>query len=124
MTNLGEGFNRLSDVFSQGDIHSAIKTAMASKFPPIMQIDETKPWFAQIRTKFDRLVTSEPGFLRRLIASSLFMTKVLADHLRASTGREPSQDDYIIFHGSNEDARKIVYEQVRVQRRTCDRCIC
>ena len=104
---------RLSDAFAHPDVHSCIKASLAAKFPSAEGPDGAKPWFRQIKTKFDRLTTGEPGFLRNVVATSLLLTKVLTDYLRASTAREPTLEDYLIFLSSNEEARKAVYEQVR-----------
>ncbi len=108
MVSPGSEGNKFQSAFSQPDVHNSIKAAMAAKFPT----EQAKPWYIQIRTKFDRLSTGEPGFLRRLIASTLLATRVIADFVRAGIGREPTQDDYIVFLGNNDDARKVVYDQV------------
>ena len=98
----------LKSEFSGTAVQNAIKTAMASKFPPVEAPngDGTKLWFAQIKTKFDRLSTSEPAFVRRLISISLTSTSCLCERLRSATGRDATADDYAKFLVSREPIKR------------------
>ncbi len=104
----------LSHEFSQLPVQVIVKTTMAARFPEIATGDSKKPWYCQIKTKFDRLSTSEPTFLRSLVSISLMSTTHLAESLSSATGRAPTQEDYSTFLDQRDRVKHAVYQAVRV----------
>jgi hypothetical protein len=102
----------MASALTKSEVSTVIKEMMASRFLPIETDGARKPWFCQIKTKYDRISTAEPTFIRQVVVSSLVASKVLAEHLRSSIGREPTFDDHMQFLTANESVRQLVYEQV------------